>query len=109
MPYILLILMLVSIFPLSADGSDVEYSEEYNNTTVVKTVDGIRFQVPEDRPIERGEGYIRPMPLDAYVSMKFSKLESRLQAMEGAINTLTSDVSSIKEDMKALKKASGAK
>lgn len=104
MKRILFILALVSFLPLLANGADVEHSDEYDKSTVVKTVDGIRFQVPEDRPIEQGKGFIRPMPLDAYVSMKFLKLESRLQAIENSVDTIKNDLSSLKEDIKLLKK-----
>ena len=104
MKRILFILAFISILPLSVEGADVGQSDEYDNSTIVKTVDGIRFQVPEDRPIEQGKGFIRPMPLDAYVSMKFSKLEDRLQKMEVSIDGIKNDLAAIKEDVKLLKK-----
>lgn len=102
--FILFILAFISIFSLSADGADVEQSNEYDNSTVVKTIDGIRFQVPEDRPIEQGKGFIRPMPLDAYVSMKFSKLDERLQKIEDSIIAIKNDLAAAKEDIRLLKK-----
>ena len=101
---LLFALVFISILPLSVEGADVEQSDEYDNSTVVKIVDGIRFQVPEDRPIEQGKGFIRPMPLDAYVSAKFSKLENRLQKMENSIDAIKNDLAAVKEDIKLLKK-----
>lgn len=107
MKHILFVLVFIFILPLGADGADVEQSNESDDSTIVKTVDGIRFQVPEDRPIEQGKGFIRPMPLDAYVSMKFSKLENRLQKMEDSIEKIKNDLAAVKEDLDLLKKGGG--
>lgn len=104
MKHVLFVLAVIFILPLAANGADVEQSDEYDNSTIVKTVDGIRFQVPEDRPIEQGKGFIRPMPLDAYVSMKFSKLDEHLQKMEDSIDAIKNDLAAVKEDIKLFKK-----
>lgn len=95
---------LISFLPLSARGADVEQSDVSDSNSVIKTVDGIRFQVPEDRPIEQGKGFIRPMPLDEYVATKFSKLEKRLQDIENSIAAVKNDLAAAKEDIKLLKK-----
>ncbi|MBU1061783.1 MAG: hypothetical protein KJ952_03555 [Candidatus Omnitrophica bacterium] len=71
---------------------------------VVKTVDGLRFEVPEDRPIEKKHGIVAPMELDKYVAFKFSKVEKRLDKIEDFINKAEEDLRLLKEDMESLKK-----
>ena len=100
-------LALISIFPVPARAADVEHSDAYDNSTVVKVVDGIRFQVPKDRPIEKMDGFIRPMPLDEYVSTKFSKLEERLQNMERSIEEMKNDIAAMKASAKPPGKKEG--
>ena len=88
--------LFIFLIPLAAFA--VEEDE-----TVVKTVDGLRFDVPEDRPIEKRHGIVAPMQLDKYVAIKFAKAEDRLYKIEDSINEIREDLILIKEDIKLLK------
>jgi hypothetical protein len=84
-------------------GEEKKESES-DYKTIIKTVDGLKFDVPEDRPIEKKHSIIAPMPLDEYVAMKFLKLEDRLQKIENSIKQIEEDLSLIKEKLSKLNK-----
>jgi len=84
---LLAIFSFIILFTLFAQD-DTGLKEDAERKTVIKTVSGLRFEVPEDRPIEERDNIIAPMPLDEYVALKFSKFESRLQKIEENINQI---------------------
>ncbi len=89
---VLLCSSLVSIADEEADYS--EYAPS------VRTVDGINFSVPADRPIKKVHGLLTPMPLDEYMAMKFSKQEERIRSIEDSINKIEEDIALIKNELK---------
>lgn len=66
------------VFCVEEFSSNAGESEAYNVTRVQKVVDGHVFWVEEDRPIEKVAGLYRPMDMDAYIQLKFSKLQQQL-------------------------------
>ena len=97
------LLVFLLVFPVLTIAEETE--EEFECKTVIKTVDGLKFEVPEDRLIEKKNGIIMPMALDKYMAMKFSKMEARLQRIENSISKVEKNLKSVKEDIKAFKKA----
>lgn len=99
--------ILLSIFLYSTllQAEDAKDYEELEDGMVVKTVDGLRFVVPKDRPIEKKDGVVAPMSLDKYVAMKFAKIEERFQKLETSLGKIEEDLKSIKEDIKVFKKS----
>ncbi len=99
---VLAVLSLFLLASLSARSSPaeavVQYKDEaaeskaYNTKRVVKTVEGLNFEVEEDRPIVQVGGIYRPVDIDAYVAIKFSELDQRLrqetQRLEDRIDEL---------------------
>ncbi|MDD5138366.1 MAG: hypothetical protein WC409_06330 [Candidatus Omnitrophota bacterium] len=66
------------VFSVEEFSSNAGESAAYNVTRVQKVVDGHVFWVEEDRPIEKVAGLYRPMDMDAYIQLKFSKLQQQL-------------------------------
>ncbi|MDD5019298.1 MAG: hypothetical protein PHH75_01405 [Candidatus Omnitrophica bacterium] len=66
------------VFCVEEFSTNAAESEAYNVTRVQKIVDGHVFVVEEDRPIEKVAGLYRPMDMDAYIQLKFSKLQAQL-------------------------------
>ena len=99
------LLAVVSFAPLAvaAAGEDEEEEEDLQGTAVIKMVDGIRFSVPDDRPIVRKDGLVVPLELDRYVALKFSKMKKRLTQIEDAIKKLKEDVDLVTRDVRSLK------
>jgi len=74
-----------------------------NDETVVKVVNGLKFQVPEDRSIERKNNIVAPVPIDKYIALKFSKLDSRLQEFEDKIDQIEKEISLLRQEITSLK------
>lgn len=98
----LIIFLFIFLFPLVSVGAD---KGEFEDNTVVKTVDGLKFRVPEDRPIEKKDGIIAPMEIDKYVAMKFLKAEERFVSIEESIKRIEEDLTLIKQELQSLKKS----
>lgn len=106
----LFLIITFLVYPFSIKGfcqqqDDIDEGFEYK--TVIKTVDGINFEVPEDRPIERRDGIIAPMALDKYVALKIHRLEKRLNKIENSIRKIEEDLVLIKEGMKSSEEPAG--
>lgn len=99
----LAVFLSVFLYATALSGA-AEEDEEFEYKTVIKVVDGIKFDVPEDRPIERKDGVIGPMPMDKYVAFKFSKSEKRLEKIEDSIERIEEDLKLIRKDIESLKK-----
>ena len=54
--------------------------------TVLKTQEGLRFNLPEDWPIEKRGGVLGPIPVEEYLSRKFSAVEIRLRSIEQQVS-----------------------
>ena len=93
-----LIVFLFILISLSMAKEDKNQEEEFGYKTIIKTVDGLKFKVAEDRPVEKKHGIVAPMELDKYVALKFSKLEERLQNIEDAIRKIEEKLSLIKDE-----------
>lgn len=76
------------VLALGLIGAGAAAADE-GDGTVIKTVDELRFKVPEDWPIERHGSAAGPIPVEEYLAMKFKNLDARLQAMEQQINQLS--------------------
>ena len=99
-----MVLILFLIFTMHgmvfAENRD---KENFKYKTITKTVDGINFELPEDRPVEKKNGIITPMPIDEYVAMKFWKMENNLKEMDASIAEIRADLDKYKaEDREAM-------
>lgn len=68
--------------------------------TVTKTKDGLRFQLPPDWPVEKRGGAVGPIPVEEYLSRKFSAVEKRLQLLEQQVGALDLRVRVLEERIK---------
>ncbi len=59
--------------------------EDYQTRRVTRTVDGLNFDVEEDRPIVKQGGVYQPMDIDSYVSLKVKRLQEAMEAKDAAL------------------------
>jgi hypothetical protein len=86
----------------TTSGTDNKAKKDFG----VKTVEGLRFAVPEDMPIQKKDGITAPMKMEEYVAVKFSRIENRLSAVEKAIAKINEELSTIENYLGSLKKPS---
>ena len=70
-------------------------------STVVKTKEGLHFNVPADWPVEERNGAVGPVPVEEYLAMKFSGIESRLRTLEQQISGFDLRLRVLEEDNKS--------
>jgi len=68
-----------------------------------KEVDGLRFKVPEDWPIEKRGGVLAPIPTEEYVSMKFKDIDKEFEdikvGMADKISALQSNLDKMASEL----------
>ncbi len=76
-----------------------------------KTERGLHFKVPADWPVEERNGIVSPVPIEEYLSRKFSAITSRFNVLEERVNTLEKrlrasekETQRLKESLQALQK-----
>ena len=65
-----------------------------------KTKEGLHFQLPEDWPVEKRGGVMAPIPIEEYLSRKFSAIGLQLQLLEQRVNGLDVRVRVAEEELK---------
>ena len=68
----------VAIAPAEIESAD----ERGDSSTVVRTEEGLRFRLPADWPVEKRGSVVAPIPVEEYLSRKFSVLDARLRSLE---------------------------
>jgi len=78
----------------------VRADEPENQATLLTTkrLKGLKFQVPEDWPIEKRDGVVGPIPIEEYLAQKFNKVHEQLAAIQTAIQLLSERVEKIELD-----------
>jgi hypothetical protein len=73
---------------------------------VIKTVDGLNFNVEEDRPIVKQDGVYQPLGIDSYVALKIERLrkemQARITALEERIALLEASLKTLQQETTAL-------
>jgi len=77
--------------------------EAKDEQMVIREQKGLRFKLPADWPIEQRDGVLSPVPVEAYLSRKFSSVTSRLEAMERRIDGLEKRLRSTEQGIDGLK------
>ena len=72
--------------------------------TDVRTIKGIRFNVPEDWPIEERGGALGPIPVEEYVTLKFGQIGERFKTIEADQANSFSTLSEVRTRLKKLEK-----
>ncbi|MFH0877368.1 MAG: hypothetical protein V1863_04005 [Candidatus Omnitrophota bacterium] len=84
----------------------LSWEEEMANFTVnrvVKTIDGARFVVEPDRPIEKVNGIYRPVGIERYFTFKLEKLELKMNESNQALERkLEKKIEDLAEKQQAL-------
>ncbi|MBI3324655.1 MAG: hypothetical protein HYZ92_05185 [Candidatus Omnitrophica bacterium] len=92
-------LVLMALLACGAPAMAAE-KREASDGVVVKSEDGLRFKLPADWPVEKRNGILAPVPIEEYLSKKFSGVESRLQQLEQQINGFDLRLRVIEEELK---------
>ncbi|MFA5039197.1 MAG: hypothetical protein WC732_05915 [Candidatus Omnitrophota bacterium] len=79
--------------------TDAEAAAAYNVTRKHKVVDGHVFYVEEDRPIEKVAGLYRPMDMDSYIALKFSKLQAQIDELRKETKANVDDIKAQIDDL----------
>lgn len=99
-----LCLLLQSSLLLSVSGPLLAQPDEDSKRTnpqelVVKEKKGIRFKLPADWPIEEKDGTVRPVPVEEYLSQKFTAADSRLRVLEREVADLMARLRAAEEEL----------
>lgn len=82
-------------FSISSHAQD---EDVYKDKVVVKTISGIKFQVPEDMPIVKRNNTLMALPMEEYVYWKFSKMEDSLAGIANRVSASEQDISSLQKN-----------
>lgn len=97
-----------AVFSMEDYRTNAEEAQAYNVTRVVKDVDGLKFRVQEDMPIEKIGGVYRPIDIDSYVAMKFNTLDAKINEafsiLGNKINELSAKVEELTKKVEELSK-----
>ena len=92
----LLCLGLALAAPLGAEAA----TAKEDAVTVQKTKEGLHFNLPPDWPVEKRGGVMGPIPIEEYLSKKFSALNTQLQSLEQRLNGLDVRLRVAEEELK---------
>jgi hypothetical protein len=76
--------LTVAVAAVVAVGAAAE--DRKQDATSVRTADGLHFQLPPDWPVEKRGGLVAPIPVEEYLTQKFSALENRMQSLEKQVS-----------------------
>lgn len=71
---------------------------------VVKQKKGLQFKLPADWPIEERDGLVSPIPIEEYLSRKFTAVNARLEALHKAIGDLQTRMYAVEQELRENKK-----
>src|SRR5207245_1138350 len=92
---VLVILAAGSLPAYAADPKD-----KPSASTVMKTHDGLNFQLPPDWPVEKRNGVVGPIPIEEYLSKKFEAVDARMRALEQQLTSLELRLRAVEEENK---------
>ena len=75
------------------------YAQE--EPTITKTQKGLRFNVPEDWPIEERGGVVAPIPVEEYISIKFKDIYSQIDSIKQDLSQKFEEINLAIEDFKS--------
>ena len=97
-------LCLVASIGQSAVAAD---HDDATPKTVLKTQDGLRFELPADWPLEKRGGALGPIPVEAYLARKFAAIEIRLRMLEQQLGSTELRLRVLEESLKRAPLQSG--
>ena len=62
----------------------------------------LKFNVPEDWPIEERGGTVGPVPIEEYLGLKFNKAEERLKGMEAKLAEKDAQLADLSSRLKVI-------
>ena len=68
----------------------------------VRTEGAHRFLLPKDWPVERRDGHLSPITVEAYLSMKFSQVKRKFSETDQRLDELERRLAALEQDNKQL-------
>jgi len=75
--------------------------EEEENLITVETKEGLRFEVPSDRPIVKRNGVVAPIPMDEYLHQKMKTLLKRIDELDQKVEAVIDRVDRIEKEARS--------
>lgn len=91
---------VVGLLVLAGAWSAEAKDERAEGTTVIRTEEGLRFKLPADWPVEKRGSIVAPIPVEEYLSKKFSVLDTRLRQLEQQLASFDLRLRVIEEHLK---------
>ena len=79
---------VLAVLAAGAMAGEARAEDKKKGGVDLKTEDGLHFQLPPDWPVEKRGGLVAPIPIEEYITKKFTALESRLQNLEQQVSAL---------------------
>ncbi len=83
-------------------GPQAQEPKDYETRRVAKTVEGLTFDVEEDRPIVKKDGVYQPLDIDSYVALRIERLrkemETRVVALEERLARLEAALEALQQE-----------
>jgi len=96
------ILALVVLWTVFAPLASSEEATLSDDTVTVRTEGAHRLLLPKDWPVEQKDGLLNPVPIEQYLSMKFSQVASRLEELIQRLDAMNQRLRSVEETQKVL-------
>ena len=93
------LIVLLAMVPVSVARA-ADDKDDPKNQMVVKTEQGLHFTLPADWPVEKRGGAVGPIPIEEYMSRKFSAMETRLRTLEQQMTSMDLRVRFLEEEFK---------
>ncbi len=75
-----------------------------NDAVVIKHEGAHRLLLPKDWPVEQKDGRLAPVPIEAYLSMKFGQVKNALGQTDQRMAALEKRVEQLEQDNKIMHK-----
>jgi len=73
-----------------------------DDTVTVRTEGAHRLLLPNDWPVEQKDGLVNPVPIEHYLSMKFSQVASRLDEVAQRMASMDQRLRNVEAQQKTL-------
>jgi peptidoglycan hydrolase CwlO-like protein len=98
-----LLIAVIILFVCGLMITSLRSASTEEDNKVKRVEKGLRFNVPEDWPVEERNGVVAPVPVEEYLESKFkditSQLESIKQDLSSKFQEAKQDISSLKDEI----------
>ena len=96
------LLAALALWAACAPLASTEDKTLSDDTVTIRTEGAHRLLLPNDWPVEQKDGLVNPVPIEQYLSMKFSQVASRLDAVAQRMASMDQRLRNVEEQQKTL-------